>query len=1118
MRIAAVTVTCERITLLARALKSIKEQTRNPDLVYVISNSKNKTFLEEQRICAEFGFSVIKNHRTENYAGALNTAIEEIVKQHGVKDDIYFASLDDDDIWLPDYLKEIENSNTTNFDLLAANYLRSSDEENLLMNLPNELSEKDFLAGNPGIVGSNTFIRLKTLLKAGCFDEALHSAVDRDLLVRVFQQRPSFKVIQKHLVTTYTDKNRERITTNHSKKKKGFQVFYYKYQHLMNANLKERFFERARNFFSIEKDEIEIRDEQTVFPESKDVKFKNKGNYQFVIGFIAGDEVLAERIARQICEKNIPVELVLIIEDVPKGKSLDGCEKLFHSKNIPYAIIKYHQWKENLDNGYYGSYFKRFSKINSIPLGRTILQHHLFTKTTELERPVYWIIDDDMLFSTISVTGQQVDIFDLINENIDNVDGIVGGMSYDPPVPTLSCIRTQLLDLEHSTNSNGTVSDLLNLQQKNDYYYDLSDLHSDHLEVPIYHKSVEEKQLAKIFSGKALSRPALQQELKSENKTITRRGGNTLVFSREMLQYYPVLNLEVNRRFARRGDLLWTFFNQVVSGRIILEHTFSLNHDKSVKEFDLRTELDKSAYDIIGYAFNKGFLRAVEKIKEETNPQRPKDIFEKLIQEDYYSTFLDAYTYRIKRRKARFLMNYFRIIGLTNLLSEKFEAVNHYRTQFSDENKLIAFDGVLNEALEEKTLKTFFAELTIAIWTFSKSIIEDRYKTHLKNYFGLKGNLRKLGGGAEGFVFTDDNFVYKCYFSIRDNEWNFMREKSHCFAGHWMLEEIECFTSNGIRFIRYPYYPFKPLEKVKAKDVISFLKFCKRNDFVFTNIKMSNFIQTNSGTMKLIDYGKSFEQFTEAKFLNSIKRTYLLLKSPNTNNEDFQKLTAQINAGQEPEEIRGWENLWRTVEPRRKENILDNEIVSIIKKLKPKRILDYGAGKCKTAKQLQTETQADVSVFDINAEVLKKHCGDLGAYHPGDASYDGRFDVALLNLVLCEIDNKTVQEILGNISKALVENGKLIVSVCNPDFAHIHKTEFQNRNSLPKTNTNEEIITKTCVYTGNNKTEFYRPTEKYIKLFEANRFSLIESFDTEGTNIETLELASDFKVFILLRI
>ncbi len=425
---------------------------------------------------------------------------------------------------------------------------------------------------------------------------------------------------------------------------------------------------------------------------------------------------------------------------------------------------------------------------------------------------------------------------------------------------------------------------------------------------------------------------------------------------------------------------------------------------------------------------------------------------------------------------------------------------------------------VENKALEEKTLKTFFEELTVAIWTFSNSITEDRYITHLENYFGLKGNLRKLGGGAEGIVFTDDTFVYKCYFSILGSEWNFMKEKSLCFAGHQMLEEIECFTSDGIRFIRYPYYPFKPLEKVKAKDVISFLRFCKQNDFVFTNMKMSNFVQTNSGAMKLIDYGKSFEQFTKEKFLNSIKRTYLLLKFPNTKDSDFQKLTAQINTGQDPDEIRGWKSLWRAVEPRRKEVILDEDVLSTIKDLKPKRILDYGAGKCKTAKRLQTETQADVSVFDIDFEVLERYCGNLEKYNPDDDSDDGRFDVALLNLVLCEVDNKTTNEILGNLSRALTENGKLVVSVCNPDFAHIRKTEFQNRNSIPKTNTAEEIITKTCVYTGNNRTEFHRPIEKYIKLFEANRFSLIEAFDTDGTNIDTLEPASDFKVFILLKI
>ena len=351
MRITAVIVTYNRLELLPRALKSVSEQTRKPDYVYVVSNSTDVNFLKEKEVCNELGFELFKNYRTDNYAGALNTGIEEIVKQQGIRNNIYFASLDDDDVWLPDYLKDIEVNNTEDCDLIAANYLRKSDDENLLMTLPAQLSENDFLKGNPGIGGSNTFIRLKTLLKAGCFDEALHSSVDRDFFVRVFQQKPKYKIIQKHLVTAYTDKNRERLTTNREKKIKSLQIFYYKYQHLMSEAGKQQFFQRAKSYFSIEQSEIVISQQQEKPIRKSELEFKNKGDYQFVIGFIAGNAKIAQRIAKQIIEKKIPVDLVLIIEDVPKGTSLTDTENLFKENSIPHLIIKDKDWKQNLKKG-----------------------------------------------------------------------------------------------------------------------------------------------------------------------------------------------------------------------------------------------------------------------------------------------------------------------------------------------------------------------------------------------------------------------------------------------------------------------------------------------------------------------------------------------------------------------------------------------------------------------------------------------------------------------------------------------------------------------------------------------------------------------------------------------
>ncbi len=1127
MKIVAVTVTCNRGDLLSKALNSIKEQSRKPEFVYVISNSTNEHFAKEQEICSELGFQLIRNSRTGNYAGALNTAVEEIVKRHGTADDLYFASLDDDDIWLPSYLKEIENQNDRDYDLITAEYLRLSKEENLLMKLPDKLSEKDFLRGNPGIGGSNTFIRLKTLLKAGCFDEALESAVDRDFFVRVLQQKPSTKVLHKHLITANTDKNRERLTTNRDKKKISLKVFYYKYRNLMSDDDINIFFQRAKDYFALERSDIEIELNKTSVHRYGEIEFHNKGNYQFVIGFIAGDELKAENIAAQIVKKNAPVDLMLIIEDIPRGKSLQACIQVLSQNNIPFRIIRDSEWKDNLNSGHYGAYFQQFHNINSIPLGRTILHHHLYTETTGFKRPIYWIIDNDITFRFVAGIGTKVnavDIFDVINAHMDTADAVIGGISNDPPVPLLSCIRSQLVDFYHSTlTPNAMHHDPFSIKEKPDYYYDLSDLHSDHLEIPIYQASLKEEDLHKIYSGKGHTRPSLQKELKAINKTITRRGANTLIFNRALLQYYPVINLEVNNKHARRGDLVWALLNQVVSNRVMFEHTFTIEHNRPTTYFDLKKELDKAAYDIIGYAFAKGMLLTIEKIKSETEPNRPKDIFEKLIHENYYKTFLKLYSGFLHHRKSRFLMNYYRIIGLTKLIAERTRAAEMYFSQLSDESNLIEFEKILYDAQKDATLKTFFKDWINAIWTYSRSITmlsedSEEYKKKLIDELGIKSSLRLLGRGAEGVVFTDEKHVFKCFFNILDNEWSFLKEKATSFGKNSLLEGIKCHENEKFRVVIYPYHEFSPLEYVDIQYIITFLKFCNLNRFVYTNIKPGNFIQTNTGAIKLIDYGKSFEPFTEEKFLNSIKRAYLVWRFPKMINTEFQRLTARINVGEILQELEGWERLKWAVMPRKKEEILDDTIVSIIKGITPRRILDYGSGKCKTARQLRTATKAEIYVYDNNKELLISRCGKFPVYTPHDDIFHNSFDVALLNLVLCEVEDAVVSEILENISKALKTGGSLVVSVCNPDFARVYNTEFQNRKIIPKSIEKAEIVTKTCIYTGRHKTEYHRPTAKYLKMFEANNFRLKNMYDTDGINIDTLEPVSDFKIFSLMKV
>jgi len=604
MRITVVIITYNCLELLIPALKSVSEQTRKPDYVYVVSNSTDNIFSKEQEICNEFGFDLFRNYRTTNNAGALNTGVEEIVKQQGVSEDIYFASLDDKDIWLPENLKELENGIS--------------------------------------ISNSSKFIKLTTLLKDGAFNEGASETIESKNQIEKSEQ-------------------------------KEFSIF------------------------------------------TNEISFKNKGGYQFTIGFIAGSDAIATRVSKQIVEK-ISTDLILIIDNTPKGENLENAKKLLSDSQKRFKLVSYEEWNKNLINGYYGEYFGKFDDINSIPLGRTILHRHLFDETNQFENPVYWIIDDDIDFNAISTIKTDFDLFDLINENLNKTDAIIGVISNDPPIPLLSCIRTQLVDFVGSYGKN-INEDKFSIHQKPDYYYDLSDLHSNHLEIPILKSGINEKHLHQIFSGKAVFRPALQRELKSEYKTITRRGANTIVLNRDVLRLYPVINLEVNDKFARRGDLTWALFNQVVSNKIIIEHTFCINHNRPMTSFKLEKELEKSAYDIIGYAFNKAIFQVIANIKQNDIIIESVDIFSKMLIENNFNELKEIYCTFLYRRKSRFLMNYYRIIGLTKDIFEKFDIGKEYYEQLKDETKIRLFEEVMQSAVSETHLKLFLQEL--------KQIIEE---------------------------------------------------------------------------------------------------------------------------------------------------------------------------------------------------------------------------------------------------------------------------------------------------------------------------------------------------------------------------------------------------------
>ncbi|WP_452223514.1 glycosyltransferase family 2 protein [Lacinutrix chionoecetis] len=729
MVVFTVVVTCNRVKLLNRALKSIQNQVRKPDYVVIVSNSHQKNQIEEQELCKTYNFDWIKNKRTNNYSGALNTGIEYFISSNEIVDTVYFSSLDDDDEWHCNYLETI-TLNTANEDIVYANLIRKNLKEESYLKLPKQLDSHDFLSGNPGVGGSSTFVRLKTLLKAGAFDEAMDATVDRDLFVRLFQLNPKYKVIENNLVTLYVENSRQRITNNLKLKKESYRYFYYKYQHIMNSQDRQRFFSRAKKLFELDEKDIIVPNKKQELVNKQEILFDDFKDFEFIVGFIAGDKKTSERIIDSIIKKTIRIDKLLIIDNLSSFENFDDVKQKLVKSRIEFTIVPRKDWENNLILGYYGEYFKKFNKINSIPIGRTILQHHLFTESISFKNPVYWVIDDDITFSSTHGNNicSKTDLFSIINNYKDKYDALIGSVSKDPPLPFLSTIRVQLVDLVYSIHSkNKEELDYKSLKDLKDYYYDISDAHFTHIESPIYYSYSIEKDIIHIFSGKSVSRPVLQKTEIYHSNFVSNRGPNTLIFNRDLLRFYPVVNLEVNDKFVRRGDLFWALLNQSISNKKIAEHTFCLDQNRPIQNFKIEHELDKSANDLIGYAFNKAIIKTIEDIKQKSKPNNPNDIYERLNESSYFNIFLEEYKKNIIKRKSRFLMNYYRIYGLLEILGEDYNFINDYYNQFTNPVLKEHFLDIIEVSENKTMLKQFIESLSTTIWSYSESIRKNIY-------------------------------------------------------------------------------------------------------------------------------------------------------------------------------------------------------------------------------------------------------------------------------------------------------------------------------------------------------------------------------------------------------
>lgn len=245
--------------LRGESLKSIETQIAKPELIVIISDQRVIS-LEElkslQSIVPNIPILSIQNKYSAGAAGSWNTGVECIRTRYS---DCYLAILDDDDEWQSNHLSScLKLAQEHSFDVVLSGINVISQGELVSENIPNNLSVEDFLTGNPGWQGSNTFIRLTSLLQAGGYSDGLISCNDRDLAIRVLDKKSIF--------IGYTQCLTVQWNINHSpdalsaagshQKLTGAAQFFNKYSHRMDQKQQEQFFHRMESLFNLTKEQI----------------------------------------------------------------------------------------------------------------------------------------------------------------------------------------------------------------------------------------------------------------------------------------------------------------------------------------------------------------------------------------------------------------------------------------------------------------------------------------------------------------------------------------------------------------------------------------------------------------------------------------------------------------------------------------------------------------------------------------------------------------------------------------------------------------------------------------------------------------------------------------------
>ncbi|GEK08861.1 glycosyltransferase family 2 protein [Pseudoalteromonas peptidolytica] len=227
--------TCNRLSLLKRAVKSVQNQTYKNVELFIVDNGSTDGTVEYLKQLATDDQRV-RYHCFETNQGACSARNYAIQHAQGE----YATGLDDDDEFLPSRVETLLNAFDERYAFVCSGYIwdygkiqRALLDSDLVINIKTQLNFNQ---------ASNQVLAKRTrLIEAGLFDESMVSSQDWELWTRMILKYGAAIRISTPTYIVHTAHDKPRITDSLNNRVVGFEQFYERYGHLMSNTNKKCF-------------------------------------------------------------------------------------------------------------------------------------------------------------------------------------------------------------------------------------------------------------------------------------------------------------------------------------------------------------------------------------------------------------------------------------------------------------------------------------------------------------------------------------------------------------------------------------------------------------------------------------------------------------------------------------------------------------------------------------------------------------------------------------------------------------------------------------------------------------------------------------------------------------